>query len=176
MNEKQASVAARIAELSSLPMPSSGRCGIGTFPAARTTPTASHVESRIAYKLQEEAFGGLAPDTRSAGGHRCEALQDQAAGQAARHQFRAGHDAAARMGRPRAQGGGHRRGAVRVRGQHLQEPDGGGPAHHRHALVGAAVLRPEAREVRNERRHPNRLSQGAQALRRLLPGVLGRTP
>jgi hypothetical protein len=67
MNEKQASVAARIAELA-MPAdaPSSGRSGIGISRAARTTPTASIVESRIAYKLQEEAFGGLAPDTRSA--------------------------------------------------------------------------------------------------------------
>jgi DUF2924 family protein len=27
-------------------------------------PNRTHVESRIAYKLQEEAFGGLAPETR----------------------------------------------------------------------------------------------------------------
>lgn len=33
-------------------------------------PNRTHVESRVAYKLQEEAFGGLAPETK----HRLEAI------------------------------------------------------------------------------------------------------
>ena len=34
------------------------------FPRRPDYPNRTHVESRIAYKLQEEAFGGLAPETK----------------------------------------------------------------------------------------------------------------
>ncbi|MEF8717555.1 MAG: DUF2924 domain-containing protein [Candidatus Accumulibacter necessarius] len=72
--------------------------------AARTTPTATHVESRIAYKLQEEAFGGLAPETssdwrpsvRSTPRSSCAPSRVTSISRRAR--------AAARMGRARAQG------------------------------------------------------------------------
>ena len=64
MNEKQASVAAqdcravlhcRCAELWTV--------WDRYFPRRPDYPNRTHVESRIAYKLQEEAFGGLAPET-----------------------------------------------------------------------------------------------------------------
>ena len=64
MNEKQASVAARIAELSHLPMAELWVLWDRYFERRPEFPNRTHVESRIAYKLQEEAFGGLAPETR----------------------------------------------------------------------------------------------------------------
>ena len=63
MNEKQASVAARISELACLPMSELWTVWDRYFPRRPDYPNRTHVESRIAYKLQEEAFGGLAPET-----------------------------------------------------------------------------------------------------------------
>jgi hypothetical protein len=64
MNDKQASVAARIAELGHLPMAELWVIWDRYFERRPEHPNRTHVESRIAYKLQEEAFGGLAPETR----------------------------------------------------------------------------------------------------------------
>jgi hypothetical protein len=64
MNEKQASVAARIAELSRLPIAELWTVWDRYFTSRPINPNRAFVESRIAYKLQEEAFGGLAPATR----------------------------------------------------------------------------------------------------------------
>lgn len=64
INEKQASVAARIAELACLPMSELWTVWDRYFPRRPDYPNRTHVESRIAYKLQEEAFGGLAPETK----------------------------------------------------------------------------------------------------------------
>ena len=64
MNEKQSSVAARIAELATLPMPELWTVWDRYFQDRPQYPNRTHVESRIAYKMQEEAFGGLAPETR----------------------------------------------------------------------------------------------------------------
>ena len=64
MNEKQASVAARIAELSSLPIAELWPVWDRYFSSRPINPNRAFIESRIAYKLQEEAYGGLAPATR----------------------------------------------------------------------------------------------------------------
>lgn len=64
MNEEQASIAASIAELSTLPMPDLWSRWDRYFTSRPINPNRAFVESRIAYKLQEEAFGGLAPATR----------------------------------------------------------------------------------------------------------------
>lgn len=64
MNEKQASVAARIAELSRLPITELWALWDRYFTSRPINPNRAFIESRIAYKLQEEAFGGLAPATR----------------------------------------------------------------------------------------------------------------
>ncbi|MGC8732750.1 MAG: DUF2924 domain-containing protein [Halothiobacillaceae bacterium] len=64
MNEKQASVAAQIAALSSLPMAALWPVWDRYFSSRPINPNRAFIESRIAYKLQEEAFGGLAPETR----------------------------------------------------------------------------------------------------------------
>lgn len=64
MNEEHATVAARIAELSTLSMPELWTVWDRYFPHRPQYPNRTHVESRIAYKLQEEVFGGLASETR----------------------------------------------------------------------------------------------------------------
>jgi len=64
MNDKQISVAAQVAELSCLPMPELWVLWDRYFPRRPDYPNRTHVESRIAYKLQEEAFGGLNSETK----------------------------------------------------------------------------------------------------------------
>ncbi len=64
MNEKQASVAARIAALSSLPIAELWPVWDRYFSSRPINPNRAFIESRIAYKLQEEAFGGLSHNTR----------------------------------------------------------------------------------------------------------------
>jgi len=63
-DEKEVSVAARIAELGHLPMAQLWVLWDQYFERRPEFPNRTHVESRIAYKMQEEAFGGLAPETR----------------------------------------------------------------------------------------------------------------
>ena len=120
MNDKQASVAARVAELACMPMSELWTVWDRYFPSRPDYPNRTHVESRIAYKLQEEAFGGLARETKQ----RLEAI-------GAKHS----------KIKLRAQGDGHRRGAIRVRRAHVQESDCCGSPHHRHALEWSPVLR-----------------------------------
>ena len=55
MNEKQASVAARIAELSSLPIAELWPVWDRYFSSRPINPNRVFIESRIAYKMQEEA-------------------------------------------------------------------------------------------------------------------------
>jgi hypothetical protein len=64
MNESQSSVAARIAELGHLPMADLWTLWDRFFKRRPERPNRTHIESRLAYKLQEQVFGGLAPDTR----------------------------------------------------------------------------------------------------------------
>lgn len=64
MNEKQATVVAQITDLSCMPMADLWSLWDRYFPRRPDHPNRTHIESRIAYKLQEEAFGGLAPETK----------------------------------------------------------------------------------------------------------------
>ena len=64
MNEKQASVAARISALSSLPIAELWPVWDRYFSSRPINPNRAFIESRIAYKMQEEVFGGLAHNTR----------------------------------------------------------------------------------------------------------------
>ena len=64
MNPKAASVAARIAELPHLSMSDLWLLWDRYFPRRPEYPNRTHIESRLAYKLQEEAFGGLPPKTQ----------------------------------------------------------------------------------------------------------------
>ena len=70
MNDKQASVAARVAELSCLPMSELWTVWYQYFPRRPINPNRVFIESRIAYKVQEEAFGGLSDTVR----HRLETI------------------------------------------------------------------------------------------------------
>ena len=58
------SVAAQVAALSSLPMPDLWVLWDRFFKRRPEYPNRSYVESRVAYKLQEQAFGGLSAETR----------------------------------------------------------------------------------------------------------------
>ena len=64
MSETPTSVAARLAELPKLPMAELWTLWDRYFTRRPQHPNRAHVESRLAYKIQEEAFGGLAPATR----------------------------------------------------------------------------------------------------------------
>ncbi|MBP9904542.1 MAG: DUF2924 domain-containing protein [Rhodoferax sp.] len=58
------SVAAQVAALSSLPMPDLWVLWDRFFKRRPEYPNRSYVESRVAYKLQEQAFGGLSAETQ----------------------------------------------------------------------------------------------------------------
>lgn len=64
MNEKSASIAAQIAGLGHLPMAELWVLWDRYFERRPDHPNRTHVESRVAYKLQEEVHGGLSPQTR----------------------------------------------------------------------------------------------------------------
>jgi hypothetical protein len=64
MNERQASVAARIADMSRLPIADIWALWDRYFSSRPMNPNRAFLESRIAYKLQEEAFGALSTTTR----------------------------------------------------------------------------------------------------------------
>jgi Protein of unknown function (DUF2924) len=64
MNERQASVAAEIASLSNKPMADLWQIWDKYFPRRPEYPNRNYVESRIAYKIQEEVFGGLSAETK----------------------------------------------------------------------------------------------------------------
>jgi hypothetical protein len=64
MNAPNPSVAAQVAALPKLPIQSLWVLWDRYFPRRPENPNRNYLESRIAYKLQEEAFGGLSPDTR----------------------------------------------------------------------------------------------------------------
>ena len=64
INPKQATVAAQIAELACLPMAELWTLWDRYFTRRPEYPNRTHIESRIAYKLQEDAFGGLSRETK----------------------------------------------------------------------------------------------------------------
>lgn len=61
---KQQTVARQIADLSQMSMAELWPLWDRFFKTRPQYPNRTHVESRIAYKIQEEAFGGLSTDTR----------------------------------------------------------------------------------------------------------------
>ncbi|UZR30749.1 DUF2924 domain-containing protein [Methylococcus mesophilus] len=64
MNDLKLSVAAQVASLSNLPIKDLWALWDKYFPRRPTHPNRNYLESRIAYKIQEAAYGGLAPETR----------------------------------------------------------------------------------------------------------------
>jgi hypothetical protein len=63
-NDLQASIAAQVAALPNLPMQELWVLWDRYFPRRPERPNRDFLASRIAYKLQEQAFGGLAAETR----------------------------------------------------------------------------------------------------------------
>ena len=64
MNNTSSSVAKQVASLSSIPLPDLWILWDRYFKTRPEKINRVYLESRIAYKLQEEALGGLDPDTR----------------------------------------------------------------------------------------------------------------
>lgn len=64
MNAKTNSIAAQVAALPKLPIKELWVLWDRYFPRRPENPNRDYLESRIAYKIQEEAYGGLAPETR----------------------------------------------------------------------------------------------------------------
>lgn len=64
MDDQQTSVTARIAALSTLTMAELLAVWDRYFPRRPAAPIRVYIESRITYKIQEEAFGGLDPEVR----------------------------------------------------------------------------------------------------------------
>lgn len=65
MKTSNGSVAARVAALPTLPTPELWSLWDRYFPRRPENPNRGYLESRIAYKIQEEAYGGLSPETRN---------------------------------------------------------------------------------------------------------------
>ena len=63
-NDLQASIAAQVAALPRIPMQELWVLWDRYFPRRPERPNRDFLASRIAYKLQEQAFGGLAAETR----------------------------------------------------------------------------------------------------------------
>ena len=64
MNDVKDSVAAQVAALPTLPIKELWALWDRFFPRRPEGPNRNYLESRVAYKLQEVAFGGLSPETR----------------------------------------------------------------------------------------------------------------
>lgn len=64
MNDMTTSVAAQVAALPTLPMPDLWGLWDRFFTRRPDKTNRSYIEARVAYKLQEVAFGGLAAETR----------------------------------------------------------------------------------------------------------------
>lgn len=64
MKDANTSVAAQVAALPTLPTKSLWELWDRFFPRRPENTNRNYLESRIAYKLQEEALGGLSPDLR----------------------------------------------------------------------------------------------------------------
>jgi hypothetical protein len=64
MNVTQQTVSAQVVALPSLPIAALWALWDKHFPRRPENPNRRFMESRIAYKIQEEAFGGLSSDTQ----------------------------------------------------------------------------------------------------------------
>ncbi|CAI8820609.1 conserved protein of unknown function [Methylococcus capsulatus] len=64
MNDLKLSVAAQVASLPSLKIKDLWTLWDKYFPRRPAHPNRPYLESRIAYKIQEAAYGGLSPETR----------------------------------------------------------------------------------------------------------------
>ena len=131
------SIAAQVAALPKKPTPELKQMWRELFDKEPPGFSRNYLISRLAYRIQELAYGGLKPATRA----RLDALADGLDPKAARKRVveRAGRRDAAhpRMARHRAQGHGARR-RLRVGGAPVQEPERGRARDHRHSVEWAA--------------------------------------
>ena len=142
MNDRP--VPARVAALKTMPMPELKAQWRDLFETEPPPYNRRFLENRLAYRIQELAYGGLKPETIQ----RLEALaEDLDSGDPARRRrpariARRRHAADPRMAGRRA----HRHGArrrLRVAGPALQVALRRRPRDHRHALERAGLLWPQ---------------------------------
>ena len=91
MNDIKTSVAAQVAALPGLAIQYLWKLWDRYFTRRPSHPNRAFLESRIAYKLQEQAFGGLSSATRQRLEARGEAFTGPAARQAVQFSFCTGH-------------------------------------------------------------------------------------
>ena len=137
------SIAARVAALPKTPTPELKQMWRELFDREPPGFSRNYLISRLAYRIQELAYGGLKPATRA----KLDALADALDPKAARKRVdeRAGRGDAAdpRMARRQAQGHGACR-RLRVGGAPVQEPERRRARDHRHPVERARLLWREA--------------------------------
>ena len=137
------SVAARVAALPKTPTPELKQMWRELFDREPPGFSRSYLISRLAYRIQELAYGGLKPATRA----RLDALADGLDPKAALKRIVNGPVVGTQLirewrGLEQKVDGAHRR--LRVGGPQVQEPERGGARDHRHPLERAHLLRGEA--------------------------------
>ena len=149
------SIAARVAALPKTPTPELKQMWRELYDREPPGFSRNYLISRLAYRIQELAYGGLKPATRA----KLDALADGLDPKAARKRVvqRAGrrHAADPRVARHRAQGHGPRR-RLRVGGAPVQEPERGRAGDQRYKVERLGVLRPQARRGRQVSQRPAR--------------------
>ena len=136
-------IPARLAALKTTPTPDLKQQWRELFDTEPPPYNRRFLESRLAYRIQELAYGGLKPET--VGGSRRWASSSTADGRdraasAGRRQADRRHAADPRVAGRRAHGHRHRR-RLRLAGPALQVALGHRPRHHRHALERLGLLR-----------------------------------
>jgi hypothetical protein len=137
-------IPARLAALKTTPTPDLKKQWRDLFDSEPPPFNRRYLESRLAYRIQELAYGGLKPETI----RRLERLGEELDGgdkkkrgmRADRDRPDHRHAAAARMAGRRARRHRHRR-RLRMAGAALQVAVGHRARHHRHALERLGLLR-----------------------------------
>ena len=168
-------IPARLAALKTTPTPDLKKQWRDLFDSEPPPFNRRYLESRLAYRIQELAYGGLKPETI----RRLEALGEELDGgdsAEARHPRRPDradhrHAAAARMAGRRAGRHRHRR-RLRMAGAALQVAVGHRARHHRHALERLGVLRAEEPPGADMTKPPKIEGRPQAALRGLHPEIL----
>ena len=146
-----ASVLARVAALKTTPTPELKQQWRELFGKEPPPFNRRYLESRLAYRIQELAYGGLKPETRWSGCGHWASSSTAATSRLRRTRVDDRPIAGTRLIRE-WQGVEHcvtvLRRRLRVAGPALQEPVRGRPRHHRHAVERLDLLRPEERPGR----------------------------
>lgn len=118
--EQQHTIAAQLASLPSLPMAELWALWDQHFPRRPSHRNRNYVESRLAYRIQELSYGALPTNVRK--------MLVEAGAKHSKIKSAAGRSAQTLL----------MPGTTLIR--EWEEPVGGGPPHHRHALERAEVL------------------------------------